>query len=371
MRRRPYDLRNLMRGGASPRVLDLCGVHARFPDLERCAHPLFRHGRLNRAFLIKHNLRRHERRLVISGRSIVTKLVLPIDTGDPGAGALWTFVESPDLEGWLESALGRDRKLHDDEFDADVKTLAQLRHAPSFDPFLLQTVFEGRKVDPRYFTMNTADEREYQAFVYTHMAQISRMALGGADAGRRSGRLASVLFDDEKGGAREDLRVSLHMEDADFEAGVFGWKGLLYYLWRMDVQAGALTGFLRQMRDLEAVDAGSRDQALGATIPQLRAGVARRWRSLLAARDLYYRVVSAFLNKGDPAAMRDLLLRAPRLFGQLGDDTGSLTHLTSYWNYWCEQSETGIVSYAFARNLLPELAGDVSSEGADGALEAA
>ena len=49
--RRPYDLKNLMRGGASPRVLDLYGLHKRFPDLAQTPNPLFRHRGLNRCFL--------------------------------------------------------------------------------------------------------------------------------------------------------------------------------------------------------------------------------------------------------------------------------------------------------------------------------
>ena len=120
--RRPYDLKNLMRGGASPRVLDLYGLHKRFPTLGTTDKPLFRHRGLNRCFLIKHNLRRNERSLVRSGRNIVTKLVLPIDPKDPSCGAFWTFIEAPNLTAWLEEALGRDKTLYEEEFDEDFSS---------------------------------------------------------------------------------------------------------------------------------------------------------------------------------------------------------------------------------------------------------
>lgn len=371
MKRRPYDLSKLMQGGASARVLDLCGVHKRFPDLAHTSRPLFRHARLNRAFLIKHNLRRHERRLVMTSRSVVTKLVLPIDPLEPSSGAFWTFVESADLEAWLERVLGRDRRIYAMEFKDDVETLDRLRQAPSFDPFLMTMLFGPHDVDSRFFAMSSDDACEFRNFARRSMAEISRVALGGSAGGRRSGRLAVVLLDEDEFRAREDLRQSLHLDDAEFEHGVFGWKGLLYYLWRSHALAVDLSEFLRQLADLEARDALSRSKALTTTIQCVRKGVAHRWRELCGARDTYERSVSAFLHGGDPSALSNLIMRAPGLFAQLSDDVGVLTHMTSYWRYWSQQSEMGVVSYDMAVDLLPDLAGDLAVEKADGQTKAA
>lgn len=360
--RRPYDLKNLMRGGASPRVLDLYGLHKRFPTLGTTDKPLFRHRGLNRCFLIKHNLRRNERSLVRSGRNIVTKLVLPIDPKDPSCGAFWTFIEAPNLTAWLEEALGRDKTLYEEEFDEDVRTLSRLKSAPAFDPFLLEALFPERELDPRYFTMAKADEAEFKRFAANHMADISRKALGGDGTRKRPERLAAVLFNAESHAAREDLRNALRMEPEEFTVGVFGWKGLLYYFWRMNVITDALARFLRDLARLEKDDASAPFRPLAAPIARIRRSVRLRWEDLKTGRENYYRVVSAFLDDGDPIAMRMLLLKAPTLFGRVGDDVASLTHLTTYWDYWRAQRGEGIIRHEMACTLLPDLAGDIARD---------
>ncbi|WP_375550136.1 hypothetical protein ABWI01_07175 [Oceanicaulis alexandrii] len=360
--RRPYDLKNLMRGGSTPRVLDLCGLHKRFPDLAQTPNPLFRHRGLNRCFLIKHNLRRNERSLVRSGRNIVTKLVMPIDPKDPGAGAFWTFIEAPNLEAWLEEALGRDRNLYEEEFSEDVRTLSRLKSAPAFDPFLLEALFPERELDPRYFTMAKADEAEFKMFAARHMADISAKALGESTTRKRPERLAAVLFNAKSHAQREDLRNALRMDPEDFTVGVFGWKGLLYYLWRMNIITEELASFLRDLARLEKEDGSAPFRPLAAPISRIRRSIRLRWEDLKAGRENYYRVVSAFLDDGDPIAMRMLLLKAPNLFSRIGDDVAALTHLTTYWNYWRRQRGEGVIRHEMATTLLPDLAGDIARD---------
>jgi hypothetical protein len=360
--RRPYDLKNLMRGGASPRVLDLYGLHKRFPTLHETPHPLFRHRGLNRCFLIKHNLRRGERAIVRSGRNIVTKLVLPIDPRDPSAGAFWTFLEAPNLYKWMEEALGRDKALEDDEFEADVRTLQKLRSAPAFDPFLLEALFPDRKLDPRYFTLAKADETEFRKFAARHMGDISRKALGQGGTGKKPERLAAILFGKASPAAKEDLRAALRMNPDDFQTGVYGWKGLLYYLWRMNAITDQLARFLRDLARLEQDDARAPFRPLSSPISRVRRSVRLRWEDLKAGQENYLRVVSAFLDEGDPIAMRMLLIKAPSLFARLGDDVGALTHLTTYWEFWRQRSTEGIIRHEAATTLLPDLAGDIARD---------
>ena len=101
---------------------------------------------------------------------------------------------------------------------------------------------------------------------------------------------------------------------------------------------------------------------LAAPISRIRRSVRLRWEDLKAGRENYYRVVSAFLDDGDPIAMRMLLLKAPNLFSRIGDDVGSLTHLTTYWNYWRRQRGEGIIRHEMATTLLPDLAGDIARD---------
>lgn len=364
---KPYDLKRLVRGGCSPRVLDLFGLHARFPDLKDSPHRLFHNDRLNRCFVIKHNLRRHEQGMVYSRRAIVTKLVLPIDRHDLNLGAFWMFLESGNFEARLVEFMGRldgpdDEAVLNERFIEDMETLQVLSKSPSFDPYLLHVQFGGRRIDPRYFSLNEADETKLRAFVFDHMSEIGELALGRASASSKSHRLAKVLFEDTKSLTRDQLRLALKMSPAEFEEGVHGWKGILYYIWSAGEISGGLTTLLSDLADLEMEDAVYRHRPLQGVIAQMRDSIRLRWSELKAARETYHAVVAAFVKDGDAQSMCLLLCRAPDMFRAIGDHAAALTHLTSYWTYWKAQSRLGRVSHDDACQLLPGLASAIARE---------
>jgi len=359
---KPYDLSRLVRRGCSPRVLDLCSLHERYPDLDESSAPLFFSPRLNRCFVVKHNLRRHEFHLANTRRPIATKLVLPIDLSDLRAGAFWLFIESGDMESRLVEFLGRLGGAGDQVFEADLETLKLLSSSPSFDPFLLSARFSGRRIDQRFFAMSELDERVLRKYVLEHMDQISRLALGREKASKRSERLAAVLFGEAESQARDALREALRMSDEEFEQGVYGWKGMLYYDWSAGKLTGGLTRFLSDLADLEIMDRQYRHRPLQPVLGRLRQGVKSRWDELVASRHRYFDAVGAFMNEGDALAMKDFLLQVPGLFTKIGDDMAALTHMTSYWDYWKDRNETRQVSHEEALAILPDLAGAVVRE---------
>lgn len=364
---RPYDLRRLVRGGCSPRVLDLFGLHLRYPALKDSPHRLFHNDRLNRCFLIKHNLRRHETGLVYSRRAIVTKLVLPIDRHDLSLGAFWMFLESGNFEARLTEFMGRldgpdDEAVLNEQFIDDMETLQVLSKSPSFDPYLLQVQFGSRRIDPRYFALNEVDEPKLRRFVFAHMAEIGELALGNASSAKKSERLARVLFEEAENKTRDQLRVALHMSETDFEQGIHAWKGILYYVWSAETLAGSLSALLRDLATLEREDAAYRHRPLTAPLAAMRDSVRLRWAELKRARATYLEVVSGFIKDGDAASMGTLLVRAPDMFRAIGDHVAALTHLTSYWTYWKRQSRLERVTHEDACNLLPSLASAIARD---------
>ena len=364
---KPYDLKRLVRGGCSPRVLDLFGLHERYPDLKDSPNPLFHNDRLNRCFLIKHNLRRHERGMCHSRRAIVTKLVLPIDRHDLSLGAFWMFLESGNFEARLVEFMGRldgpdDEAVHDERFIDDMETLDTLSSSPSFDPYLLQVQFGSRRIDPRYFALNTVDAPKLKAFVFDHMAEIGELALGKQTSRARSERLARVLFEEEEGATRDQLRLALHMSPDDFTRGVHGWKGILYYVWSAETLAGEIGKLLADFAELDTEDTAYRHRPLQAVIAGMRDSIRERWGELKTARQTYLDVVSAFVKDGDAASMTMLLGRAPDMFRNIGDNVAALTHLTTYWTYWKNQHRLGRVTHEDACLLLPSLASSIARD---------
>lgn len=364
---KPYDLRRLVRGGCSPRVLDLFGLHARYPDLAKSPHRLFHNDRLNRCFVIKHNLRRHEQGMVYSRRAIVTKLVLPIDRHDLSLGAFWMFLESGNFEARLIEFMGRldgpdDEAVLDEQFIEDMETLQVLSGSPSFDPYLLQVQFGDRRIDPRYFALNEVDEPRLRQFVFDHMAEIGQLALGRSTVSTKSERLAKVLFGEAESLNRDQLRKALKMSPSEFDLGVHGWKGILYYVWSAEGLASGLATLLSDLADLELEDTVYRHRPLKSVIVQTRESIRQRWAELKAARETYHAVVAAFVKDGDAQSMCTLLLRAPDLFRTIGDHIAGLTHLTTYWSYWKSQDRRGRVTHEDACLLLPGLAASIARE---------
>lgn len=364
---KPYDLKRLVRGGCSPRVLDLFGLHQRYPDLKDAPGRLFHNDRLNRCFVIKHNLRRHEAGMVYSRRAIVTKLVLPVDRYDLSLGAFWMFLESGNFEARLVEFIGRldgpdDEAVLNEQFIDDMETLQVLSDSPSFDPYLLQVQFGGRTIDPRYFALNEMDEPKLRQFVFDHMAEIGQLALGRTTAGTKSERLARVLFETAESATRDQLRLTLQMNPSEFDLGTHGWKGILYYFWSADGLAGGLTELLSDLAELDMEDTVYRHRPLKSVIGQMRGSIRQRWGELKAAREAYHEVVTAFVKDGDAQSMCTLLLRAPDMFRTIGDHVAALTHLTTYWSYWKAQNRHGRVTHEDACLLLPGLASSITRE---------
>ena len=72
------DLSLIRESGSTARVLNLALAFERFGDTEEfTAKPLFRNKRLNRALILKHAVRPHERELFTRPLTSATKVILP------------------------------------------------------------------------------------------------------------------------------------------------------------------------------------------------------------------------------------------------------------------------------------------------------
>lgn len=226
------DLALIRASGSTARVLNLALVHERFGATEEyLAKPLFHDQRLNRALIVKHTVRAHERDLFANPMLSATKIILPYAAHELELGGTSFMVDEKLFERQLQSELGvyADRADH----DADVELLRLLAALPSFDPFLLRERLRHQGLDPArcYFDLSEADIVRMRAHVGGEIAQLVKLAFatGGHDAGHLSQRLADKLMTDETATALDPLRETLRLSAAEYVEGVFAWKGFLYY----------------------------------------------------------------------------------------------------------------------------------------------
>ncbi len=349
----------LKRGGSTSRVIDLVSTREKFGDTDGWARdPMFANMRLNRGFVVKHTLRPWEREQLGGDRHSATKVIIPISDKDLDLGGHSIFVESAQFERQLSDHLG----VSPDSagFVADAARLRALASLPSFDPYLLLEYFRraGERIDACYF--HIADDELARISEYT-AAQIDllvRKAFGGAgDAATmaKSRRLAKVLFEDENSEQLRVLRDALRMTEAEYRDGVFGWKGTLYYSWRAKECYAELVAFMNDLKSLRVTGLSAEDRAdmraTTASILQLALG---RWTRLKGKLDAYQAEFEQFVSRGDPAALKAFMSRAPELFVEMGEDIGRLQHVASYWKFWTKGRRVQSLSGMEAFDLLPD-----------------
>ena len=348
----------LKRGGSTSRVIDLVSTRERYGDTPgwRSA-PMFKNARLNRGFVVKHTLRAWEREQLGGDRHSATKVIIPISDKDLDLGGHSIFVESAEFDRMLSDHLGVRRDSVD--FVSDATRLRALAQLPSFDPYLLLEFFRraGERIDGCYFHIADDELARISEYTAAQIDTLVRKAVGGGDAATssQSRRLAKVLFEDENSEQLRVLRDALRMTPDEYRDGVFGWKGTLYYSWRAKECYAELVAFMNDLKNLRVTGLSAEDRgdmrAMIASILQLSLG---RWERLKSKLDAYHREFEQFVNRGDPAALKAFMTRAPDLFVEMGEDIGRLQHVASYWKFWTRGRRVSTLTGMEAFDLLPD-----------------
>ncbi|MBI1264040.1 MAG: hypothetical protein GC187_04820 [Alphaproteobacteria bacterium] len=348
----------LKRGGSTSRVIDLVSIRERhFEEPAWAESPMFRNARLNRAFIVKHTLRAWEREELGGSRTSATKVIVPISDRDLDMGGHSIFVEHPRFETQLAQHLGV--SAGDSNFAADVARLRALALLPSFDPYLLHEYFRrsGETVAPCYFSISDDELRQITEFVASQIDLLVRKAMGkaSADSLDKSRRLAKVLFEDEDSPQLAVLRDALRMTAREYREGVFGWKGTLYYSWRAGECYADLANFIKDIKGVRIPGLSAADRTeLHGVIESITQLSARRWTRLRSRLGEYNDEFTRFVERGDPAALKAFMARAPRLFVEMGEDIGRIQHVSSYWRFWTRGRRNNVMTAVEAFDLLPD-----------------
>ncbi len=349
----------LKRGGSTSRVIDLVSIKERFGETPGwVSDPMFRMARLNKSFVVKHTLRAWEREQLEQDLTSATKVIIPISDLNLDLGGHSIFVEDRQFVRKLAAHLGV--TVDHPDFKADIARLQALAGMPSFDPYLLHEFFRraGEKIDPCYFVISDDELQRITEYVAAQIDMLVRKAVGGdGDMATlaQSKKLAKVLFEDEDSPQLTVIREALRMSPQEYRDGVFGWKGTLYYSWRSADCYAELVEFLKALRGLKVIGLMGEDRtemrSIMASIGQLAMG---RWNRLKGRLDAYHNEFNTFVQRGDPAALKSFMTRAPELFVEMGEDLGRLQHVSAYWKFWTHGRRGQSMTAQEAFDLLPD-----------------
>jgi hypothetical protein len=326
---------------STARVLNLMRIHRRRSgkDPDHAAHPFFENAALNRAIILKHRLRRHEKELFADGRNTATKLILPIDSRDLKVGGQSVFVGQKTFDGAMCTAFG-DTWLSD---SSDRTLLDILDRLPSLDPFLLREALRrhGREPARCYFEISDADLARMYAFVEREIQKLIDLCFGDESGGGKGGRLVRKILSDTVDAETEPLRQTLRLEKREYREGVFCWKGFLYYKWSMAETLPSVTKVAQAIATMKPF--GPVDMETRAYLESARDGLVRSIGSAIEAAETSlsaYDRAFASLVAGEPKGFRDFLLSAPAMFTDLGERLGAVSHIVSFWKFRFPDSQT-------------------------------
>ncbi|HEY5337866.1 MAG TPA: hypothetical protein VIJ85_06665 [Rhizomicrobium sp.] len=332
------SVRNLsaLRGASTSRVLNLVSIASKQgADAEYKAQPLFISPVLNRAILLRHQVRGDETYLFASRRSVATKIIMPFDDRDLKLGGRSFFV---DQRGYLEALQQFGNYREGYGMERDIEVLRLIDTVPSLDPFLLREHLRINAIDvaPCYFEISPADRSRMYDYVSKNLQQLIKMATGGGPAHHSStSKLVSALLSSEVDEKLEPLRLTLGLAGDDFREGVFSWRGFLYYKWSMMDFWPRVNEVMRDVRNTKPSNAQSAE--IGRYILEAKRRVVEAVKTAghevgvtLKTYDVAY---SQLIADGNPQAFREFLLSAPGMFLDLGEKVGAISHICSFWNY--------------------------------------
>ena len=327
------SLANISESASTSRILNLAQVAATSSsDPDYASRPFFQNVKLNKAILIKHTLRPNELELFPKHRRSATKIILPFESQDLRLGGESLFINQIGFERQMRAFIN----IMEASGQKDLEVLRVIDSLPSLDPFLLRESLgrQGIHPAPCYLKISNSDIEAMISFANAEIERLISIAFGGG-SGAAAMRFTGKILADRLDSELEPLKDTLRLSSDQFRDGIFSWRGFLYFKWRRLELRDQLRNVVDSLMKYRPV--GVMDQALRDIIEETRPRLINR---VLTAMDqvghslLHYdNAYSSLIDGRDPAPFRNFLLDGPRLFYELGEHVGVLTHITSFWEY--------------------------------------
>lgn len=326
------NLNNVIAAASSARVLDLHSLAVEnLEDPDYAERPMFIHPVLNRAIILKHNLRSGDMDRLAPGRFNATKVIFPFDPLDLNLGGQWLFVSHTNFM----NLLARHLDYTNLSMDRDVAVLKTLDRLPTLDPFLIRESLNRQNIEVGrcYYRFTENDKAEMLSFVAGEIEALVKLCFGEANANdKRAERLSRLLLANQESEELEPLRETFRMEASEFSEAMFSWKAFLYYHWRSRALAPMLRSTLRSMSTLRTSRHERDELAFVARAKQLLGqAVTKAWGEVRHYLRQYDDAFSSLTAQQNPEAFRSFLVNSPSLFVELGDRVGRLEQVVGFW----------------------------------------
>jgi hypothetical protein len=329
------SLIHLENSASTARVVNLLSNWRRNKDKpEYSEQPFFLNKTLNRAMIVKHQVKRDELDLFEYPRLSATKVVFPVDPTDLKAGGKVALIGQRHFAQMLEGAMGQTSE----SAARDLSLLQLLDRLASFDPFLLREELKrnGFELAGCYLELTEADVKKIFAFAQSEIEPLVRMSLGGAAGiANQTARLVEKLFANNLDGEIQVLRQVLRLNEAEFGEGIFCWKGFIYYKW-VEQNVAAASQAINNII-LQTAPLGRQESQMRESLSKVRAVLIDRivasTKAIKASLATYDHAYGELTQKTNPGPFREFLLSAPARFADLGERLGVLQHITSFCRF--------------------------------------
>jgi hypothetical protein len=148
-------------------------------------------------------------------------------------------------------------------------------------------------------------------------------------------KMAEILLSNDIDPRLEPLRLTLRLEGESYRAGIFAWKGFLYYKWASETLLVQLRPVMAEMGRLEIHDRSNAlvNEYVEAARNRLQKSIQASLLDVARGLATYDAAFLGLTRDGDAIGFREFLLSSPPLFLRLGDLIGALAHIATYWRY--------------------------------------
>jgi hypothetical protein len=205
-----------------------------------------------------------------------------------------------------------------------------------------------------------------QQFVRAEISKLIDLAYKGrVSSDNSSSRLVEALLSSRHDERLEPLRLTLRLEGESYREGIFAWKGFLYYKWVLNSQWPKLREVLAELIKVKVV--GPRDSEHEAIIRQMKVrlhgNIERQVKAVADFLRIYDGVFQELTQDGNATAFRDFLLRSPEMLVALGEGTGVVSHISSFWRFRFPKNKPLVAGVGELLDILQDfeagLGGDV------------
>ncbi len=351
------SLAALAKNASTSRMLNLGLIAQRHgKEPEHGQYPFFQNQMLNQCILLKHRVRPDERALFYNYPPVATKLLFPYDWNDLGLGGRSVLVGEHGFREKLCDVVGQDPAIP----QADWVMMELVDALPSLDPFLLREQVNrgGYQVADWYFQISASDAARMQDFIGSQIAALIELAFEQSLKGSHHfvTQIVEALLSVRGGSRLEPLRLALGLDPEEFHDSTFCWKGFLYYKWSSKDHEAAIDRLLRDFKRVRVAGAphAYAELEIEKLLEKIKRNVETERLAVRAALRVYEDAFDDLVVNRKPVAFRKFLRESPRMFLQIGDKLGIMTHISSFWKFRFPEGTPPFLPYSEAAELFRE-----------------